>query len=400
MLRRGKNGLINPAKIMAAQQRATCILGTTKANPEFLTSERSSTAFLFHSAHSHSFLNRTSISTMTSHEPNADLPAKGEQDSVVLPVEDLKPGYKKLHERLHTLMTEAAIISLLSPTLSGIWLYFTEQMLYDSPVAMAALAVGVGVVAKRMVEVKRTNNYTHYSAILNADGPSFLQEANLRIKKIMAGENPSTKLTMKGLKVSGTVGDLDHPSTARQETLAHILGFNRIVIPACTLTPRAEKLAELAHERWLARTTVPFSVLNIIGIMSKKSEDRHADDAIVLAAAFHNIYDFFSGTSVEEARAKFTDSFMQCRTPQEVLKVLIDNNILDEGGMSFLNEWIKNQKTIGVRVGRTGTPVIYGDQGRQFSLGGPYPITVFPRKTQPALPLIEETKEMSLTSRK
>lgn len=96
-------------------------------------------------------------------------------------------------------------------------------------------------------------------------------------------------------------------------------------------------------------------------------------------AAVTNLFDYFSGPSVGEAREKFTAILKNCKNAEEVLKVLIDHNIIDNGGMIFLKEWVKGQDSIGVRIGRNGSAILHK---RTFSLGGPYPIKTFPERDE------------------
>lgn len=299
-------------------------------------------------------------------------------DTVELPMSTLNSGYQSLHQRLNNLITQAASIAVISPALSGIWLLATEQMLLDSPVAIASLATGGMLVAGRMLQMKRVKDYARLSAITNPIGPSVSDELNTRVKQIIAGDNPKVRFNTNGLKIAGPVGNIENPSTAVQNALSRIDSMNRVVLPNCILTDETDKLVDFAHERWLARINMPLAILNIMAIASKDPKDRKIDDYVVLASSSYSLYDYFSGPTVGEARQQFTDSLANCKTPQDVLKVLIDNKILDEGGMSFLNEWIKKQESIAIRIGRTGVPILY--KNRETSFCGPYPIQLFPPK--------------------
>ncbi len=154
--------------------------------------------------------------------------------------------------------------------------------------------------------------------------------------------------------------------------------IGRVVLPSCVLTNKADSLAALATERWLARINMPLAVLNIVLIASKASKQRTIDDYVILGTSATSIYDYFNGPSVAEARNKLTKALSNCDTPEAILKFFVDNEILDKGGMSFLKTWIENQNSIGVRVGRTSSPVLY--KNRSLSFGGPYPIHLFPQK--------------------
>lgn len=304
-------------------------------------------------------------------------PAANAIKTINIPVSQLKPGYQALHTRLNDLFFQGMMAAVVSPVLSGAWLVATEQLLANSVVATAVLAAGGASVAGSALQIKRIKKYARLSMITNETGPAESDALNQQIRQIIAGNNPTVKLTTQRLKVSGPLGDLQYPSQTVQNTLACIHAMNRIVLPDCVLTTDAKKHVDLTHDRWLARLIMPFSILNLVIRLLPNSKKFTADDYVVLATSAHNIYDYFKGPSVFEARAKFTALLSKCDTPQEVIKTLIDHKLLDEGGMSFLTEWLKNQDSLAVRVGRTGTAVLYKERTSFF--GGPYPAQFFPR---------------------
>ncbi len=298
-------------------------------------------------------------------------------DKITLPSETLNEGYAALHQRLNDVVKQALMAALISPTLSGIWLLATDQMLLESPVAMASLLCGGMFVTERVMQKTRVQKYAKLSTILNPT-PSISEDDNTRIKKIIAGENPKITFNTKGLTVSGPKGELKHLAQAVQHAISRTHSIGRVVLPSCVLTNKADSLAALATERWLARINMPLAVLNIVLIASKASKQRTIDDYVILGTSATSIYDYFNGPSVAEARNKLTKALSNCDTPEAILKFFVDNEILDKGGMSFLKTWIENQNSIGVRVGRTSSPVLY--KNRSLSFGGPYPIHLFPQK--------------------
>lgn len=304
--------------------------------------------------------------------------------TVDAPFGALKPGYQKLSDRLKSLNTQSKIASVLTPVVSAGWLFATDQALLASPVALSALIVGGAFIANRVMQMVRIKKYANLSIMTKANGPTTSPDMNHKIQEMIAGPKPTISLTRNGLFASGLVGDLKNPSDVKEKALAEIQSMNRIPIPASVLTQAADKAVDLTVDRWLARINVPFAILNILVIASKNSKDRTPDDYVTFAAASYSIYDYFSGKSVKEARQQFTDLLFSCKTPQGILKVLIDHDVIDEGGMSFLNEWVKTKSSIAVRVGRTGTPILYGNKSSSF--GGPYPIQVFPKQDHSITP--------------
>lgn len=308
-------------------------------------------------------------------------------NSILITKGKLQWGYQALHDSVNGLIYQAIQAAFITPVLSSAWLFVisplisdalllaTPSSLLESPVAMATLAVGGLFIAKNMMEVKRVNEYSRLSTIINPIGPSISEDQNAIVRQIVAGDKPKIKFNALGLNVSGPVGDINHPSPVLQNTIKEIHNKRRVVIPTCTLKHKADELVNLTTDRWVSRLCMPLSILNMAMIASKDSDKRTLDDYVVFAASANNVYDYMTGPSVAEAREKFTRMLTQCRNTEEVLRILIDHNIIDNGGMSFLKEWVKDQNAIGVRVGRDGSAILHK---RTFSLGGPYPIKTFP----------------------
>lgn len=318
----------------------------------------------------------------------------GERDDFIVPTTNLNSGYKELHSRFRELIKQAKIAACVSPALSGIWMLATQQMLFDSPVAVAMLAMGAITVTERMLQIKRINHYAKLSTITDTAGLSTSEVDNQRAREIITGDDPKVKFHSEGIKVSGTIGDVKHPSQVIQKTLSHIQAMRRVVVPECALNGKGDKLVSLTYDRWLSRLVLPISILNMVSFMDKKREDRTVDDYIVFASSSYNVYDYLSGPSVADARQKLTNVLSHCSTVEQVLKALLDARMIDQGAMSFLKEWTKNQDAIGVRVSRTGDAVLYNS--RTMSFGGPYPIQLFPLpKAKTTVDEVECNKAMS-----
>lgn len=318
----------------------------------------------------------------------------GERDEFIVPTTNLNSGYKELHSRFRELIKHAKIAACVSPALSGIWMLATQQMLFDSPVAVAMLAMGAITVTERMLQIKRINHYAKLSTITAINGLSTFEADNQRAREIITGDGPKVKFHSEGIKVSGTIGDVKHPSQVIQKTLSHIQAMRRVVVPECALNGKGDKLVSLTYDRWLARLVLPISILNMVSFMDKKREDRTIDDYIVFASSGYNVYDYLSGPSVADARQKLTNALSRCSTVEQVLKVLVDARMIEQGAMSFLKEWTKNEKSIGVRVSRTGDVIFYNS--RSMSFGGPYPIQLFPLpKAKTTVDEVECNKAMS-----
>ena len=312
-------------------------------------------------------------------------------DTVVLSIGELNHGYQVLHGRVQELIQQATMFAVVSPGLSMGWLALTSQMLLESPVAMSLLGVGGVLASNRMMQIMRVNEYAELSVKTNPGISSLNMDENQRISQIIAGNNAQVKFITSGLQVSGPVSDKTM-SVKTGDATQRFHAMPRVVLPTCVLTDKADKLVESTHARWLSRLSVPFSILNLLTVLFKDPEDRTADDYVVSASSAYNLFDYFDGPSVAEAREKLTQALMdECKTPEDVIRFFVDRKLLDAGGMSFLLEWSKNQQSIGVRVARTGAAILY--QNPKSSFGGPFPITIFAKQSDSKAKLPESECE-------
>ncbi|HSW86597.1 MAG TPA: DUF4339 domain-containing protein [Rhabdochlamydiaceae bacterium] len=307
----------------------------------------------------------------------------------------LKASYDSMRDHLMDLVVNMGLSAVASPILSGTWMVLTEQMLQESPVAMTCLVAGGAYIANQAMEFSRVKQYAKWSVLSDASGPSRYEEINQKVKQIISGNNPKIHLTTSGLKISGTLGDPKQPSQAVEHALLQINSLNRLVIPSCTLDRNAKDCIDFTTERWSTRINFPLAILYLIAMTSKDHKHRRLDDYVVMAASAYTIHDYFSGPSVDEARRKLSSYLEKAETPSEVLRLLINYQDLN-GGMSFLTEWAKNVDTLAIRVGRTGSLILY--KNRNFSIGGPYPIQQFPSKNLASrIEPVIETSELEET---
>jgi hypothetical protein len=248
-----------------------------------------------------------------------------------------------------------------------------------------------------MMQVIRVNKYAELSMKTNPEISSLTVDGNKRISQIIAGNNATVKFTTTGISVSGLVDENPMPAITEDVT-QRLQDMYRVVLPACVLKDKAHKLVDLSHERWLSRLAVPFAILNLLAILSKDSKDRTIDEYVVSASSTYDLFDYFSGLSVAEAREKLAHTLKkECKTPEDVVRFFVDKKLLDAGGMNFLLEWSKNQQSIGVRVGRTGDAILYSKPKNSF--GGPFPITMFAKKSDSKLKLTESVCEETTDDR-
>lgn len=287
----------------------------------------------------------------------------------------LSEGYQLMSKRSDALKTEAKIAGIVCPGLAGIWLLVTSRALASSPVAMAFLLTGGLVAGEHSVQAWRINKFIKSNVILHPETVSSSVTDDSKLHQIIAGNHPNIAIDSDGMTVTGPLGDVGAPSTLRQETLNYIKNNNTFVLPHAVLNPWMQKSTELVYDRWLARLLVPISILNLIAIAFQDPEERNADDYVVGVSSAYNLLNYFNGPFVPEVRANITSELLEAKSTDELIKKLVERKIL-KGGMNFLEDWVSDEPTIGVRVSRTGSLVLH--KSRMFSLGGPYPLKRFP----------------------
>lgn len=313
---------------------------------------------------------------MLSFLPKAYIHSNRDKRSVALPnkivlSDSLKPGYQKMRARLTQMAYESAIVAGVSPCLSGLWLALTEQSLFESPVALACLLAGGAIISNRIMQTYRIKKYAQISVLCN-EHPSTSKEENAIVKKILAGENSRIRFTAQGLILSGITSSPDPNAQMKlAKPYLQTLKSYRIVIPECALRNSAAHRVNFVYDRWLARITFPMAILNLIAIAAKEPKDRRIDDYVVAASSAYSVYDYLSGPSVGDAREEFTNYLNQPENIRALLSRLIDKDMLD-AGMNFLIPWSADRPSIGVRIGRTGSLILYKED--RTSIGGPYPI--------------------------
>lgn len=318
---------------------------------------------------------QTNPSSLTNNPAYTPPQTLGAFNRLVVDVKDLKPGFRHMHQRYKEMIEYAALSATVPPALAYLWAACTQQMILESVVALSCLTLGSVMVMHTMVQLYWLQQFISLSVVVTKS-PSSLEKNNKEIHSIIAGERPKARLTIHGLKVSGPNGDPNSPSVAYESAIESIHAMKHIVISSWFLSPKAQQLAHNAHDRWLVRLSLPFNFFNLVTIFAKKPEERRPDDALVLAASLANIHNFFTGSSVKEARDGLTSALKQCNSPREILKLLIQADSLQEGGMSFLMEW-PTDKGIAVTVKRTGSVIIDNKPGDRFTFGGPYPRKLF-----------------------
>lgn len=312
------------------------------------------------------------------------------KNQVELSIEELNHGYRILHGHIQELLKQAAMFAVVSPVLAVSWLALTNQILLESPVALSVLGFGGALVSNRIMQMMRVKNYVELSVKSNPDISSLINEKNQQISQIIARYDTQVKFNHVGLQVLGSISD---KSISEQVNPSKLSTMSRVVLPTCTLTNEANKLVNLSYDRWLVRLTMPFSILNLILILSKDPEDKKADDYIIMASSTYNLFDYFDGPTVAEARAKLTKALKKYKTPEEVIRFFVDRKLLDAGGMNFLLEWAQKQQAIGVRVDRAGNAILYKNSTSSF--GGPFPLTLFAKSTKAKMSDLEYEKIMN-----
>lgn len=300
---------------------------------------------------------------------------------VQLSENNLKVGYENLRKRLTEISINTGIAASISTIFSGVWLTVSGSPLLESPIPMVALAVGGGIVVDHAIEVYNIKKYAKLSVLSNPIGPAISSEMNAKIQQIIAGNNPTVKLTTSGLEIVGPLGNLESPSKIRENTILQIRSMNHITIPACVLGKHVEPLINNITKCWLSCLTLPFSFFQIGATLNKSSKNRSLIDYAFAGYSAYNIYNYFQGESVAEVRKKLSNYLEKGKTSQEVLKLLIDGHDLQEG-MSFLHPWSENVNTLGVRMGWTGKLSVYKNLPKNpiFLQGGAYPIENFPKE--------------------
>lgn len=301
-------------------------------------------------------------------------------EQILIPRCNISPGYQSFHTRYTQLMNQMAIICMTSPLCAGIWIHFTDQWI--SSYGIAIMAIGLGTATERYVQARRATTYTHLSALINNVPLSISEKDNLKINAIMAGINPQIAWTYSGLKISGPSANMQHSSDARKEAIARCEAINRIVLPPCALSKKGAHLADRAFYQWLERFNLPRAIVDLAALLIKDPKDKRPEDYVAIAAAANKISDYVTGVSLSAAKYKFRKALRQCESYDDLMTLLVDHQLIHAGGMSFFHEWLKSQNDhpIGIRIGRTGSIIIYKFQTRTFSLGGPCELQFFAPK--------------------
>ncbi|MBS0628398.1 MAG: hypothetical protein JSS09_09330, partial [Verrucomicrobia bacterium] len=307
----------------------------------------------------------------------------------------LKVGYANLQERLLQIATDVKIATCVSTIFSEICLFFSGDPLLDSPVPMAVLAIGGGIVANRIREAHQIKKYTELSVLSNPLGPSVSNEINEKIKKIIAGKNPSVQFTGKGMLIFGPLGNLEIPSNVREKTVSKIYSMQQVVIPSCVLGKHVDPLIAKITDIQTTRLTLPLSLFYILSTLTKSSKDRSLADYTVSFSSAYNLYNYYYLMQpLSEGRKKLSLYLEKGQTPKELIKLLIDGHDLQEG-MSFLTSWAEGVDAIGVRIDWKGDLILNKMPIKSpiLSILDLYPIEKFPLQAKEVRG-DEATKEM------
>lgn len=287
----------------------------------------------------------------------------------------------------------------IASVLSTLWLTFTEQGLLESPVAFALLLTGGWITSHSLLNMWRIKKYVHYSVMTNDQGPARSEQDNQNITTLLSQADSKASLTYSGLTIKNTSDFKKDGTDQKQKIFKEIQNMEKVVLPDIVLNSNIYDLSLAVHERWLTEITYPLALLNIFLIASKDPKDRRLDDYVVLASAFKTIKDTHSDPTLEQRREDFTQALKACQSAEEILKILIDHHILNEGGMSFLKEWIKEQERVSIRIGRGGSTILY--KQLSSSIGGPYPVKLFPLpKKERERETLEPSHEHTLINKK
>lgn len=297
---------------------------------------------------------------------------------VIIPHANISPGYQKIHTGFRELIRDIAALSVTSPTAAAAWLSLTEQMLWQSRTGMAILATGVGIGIERMIKAERLHRYSYLSAMTNHGKLSLSETENQQAQAIMAGKNPEIRYTWAGIEISGTRGNIEYPSAAREQALKTIHAMARPVFPNCYLTEKGLKIMTHAHSRWVERPfLIPYALVKILHLKTKdpKNVEKNA-----LAIASHYLHDGLTGASVGHAKYKFRKAIKGYTEGKEILNALIAPELLENGAASCFDEWQKhNQGRFSLRVGRFKSIVAYAPNVRRCSWGGPVELEDYPQ---------------------
>jgi len=298
---------------------------------------------------------------------------------VQLSENQLKVGYENLRKRLTEITFTTGLTTSISSVFSGVWVAFTGTPLLEAPVPLVALAVGGGIVVNQAIEAYHIKKYARLSILSNPIGPAISNEMNDKIQKIIAGSNPKVKLTRSGLEITGPLGNLENPSLVRENILSQIRSMKKIVIPSCVLGKHVDPLVNNINKCWTSSLALSFSFFHILTTFNK---NRSLADYVFVGSSLSNIYNYFHGESIGEVRKKFSYHLEKGKTPEEILKLLIDGHDLQEG-MSFLQPWTEGTNTLGIRMDWTGRVILYKNfpESSFFPIGGAYPIQEFPRES-------------------
>ncbi|MCB1112205.1 MAG: hypothetical protein H7A37_03410 [Chlamydiales bacterium] len=314
-----------------------------------------------------------------------------EMSRVVITKDQLRYSYQKLLGRLTELTGRIAIAVFGTPAASGFWCLATEQTLFQSPVAIAATILGTWVASDATMQILKTRNFIQLGVKCDQQGPSKDSAINDIIKKILKGGAPLIRINAQQMIVSGP-SQTNMDSIPSKETLKKIQCLEPLKLPKIVLSERTEKHSRLIFDRWMTRISVPFSILNIMNILTRSIDPDErplrADDYVVLASSLENMRHFATNSSLSEEVKKFEDYLNAAHTAEEVVKQLVNKEFLD-GPFSFLKYWSQDLQQVSVRIDRLGNLGLY--RIRNSSYGGPMPISQFPNRTA-SLPHYKKSK--------
>jgi hypothetical protein len=119
-------------------------------------------------------------------------------------------GYSAILKQYKILVKQSILAASISVPLSLLCFKLTGQMF--NPAALSLLGAGSLCVYNRVKKIKELNLVTSVSVLSTSSPLAHSEEKEIKIRKIIAGQNPDVRLTLKGLRISGPVGDIkNHP---------------------------------------------------------------------------------------------------------------------------------------------------------------------------------------------
>lgn len=301
----------------------------------------------------------------------------------------LSASYAKMHRILneHVKYTLGASAFY---GVSGAWLELVSSLvgrgefLFQPKMTVGFLGL---FFAHRVFDFNRIKKGGFASVIIN---PSVLvgpEEEFQKIRQIFSGSDPKIKLTLSGIEISGSLGDLKKTtSISKEKVLSEIKSARKIVVPKYVIREELTSLISNVIDEWvmnrggyLVLGAGSLSMPIVLNVHNVTFEAFMANPSLIPsseiflsimtpAAGAYALYD----SSLDKTRDDLSKYLRQAKNLRELLALIVNKDDL-EGSFSYVNEWIKDANLLSIRIGRTGELIFYKND-KDSPASGPFSV--------------------------